>query len=180
MAKSVYDSGSHDTGPERVIVYAGAGPTFGQGVKFILFGFALGFCAAYYFLGGVSRRSVASKAKAKVAKKASEKTQSALDSVEEAVESAGEAVEDKLHSLATRVRGLSSRAKDVIEGAAAAARPALERAVAEGKKTASEVQDKLKKEVASAGDRPALAEEDGTLEASQHHLPSEDEDKYVE
>lgn len=178
MAKSVYDSSGHESGPERVIVYAGAGPTFGQGVKFILFGFALGFGAAYYFLGGISRRSVAAKAKNKAARKASEATQSVLESVEDTVEAAGEAVEDRLHSLATRVRDISSRAKDVIEGAAAAARPALERAVAEGKKTASDVQEKLKKEVSAAGDRPALAEEDGTLENSPQ--PSEKEDKFVE
>ena len=56
--------------PERVVVIGA--PTFGQGVKFILFGAALGFGAAYYFLGGISKRSVAAKAKEKAQRKASE------------------------------------------------------------------------------------------------------------
>ena len=179
MAKPLYEGEA-----ERIVVVA-PGPTFGQGVKFILFGAAVGFGAAYYLLGG--KKNAATKAKQFATKKASEKVservekvservEDAFDAAERGVEAAGEAVEDRLQSLAARVRDLGSRAKTVVEAASVAVTPAIERAVAEGKKQAADVQARLKKEVDEAGDRPALAEQDGTLE----DLPSQKEDKHIE
>ena len=80
---------------------------------------------------------------------------------------------DRIGSLTTRLKSLGSRAKNLVETASEAVKPTLENAVAEGKKAAAEVQTRLKKDVDEAGDRPAIAEQDG-------ELPSEKEDKFIE
>jgi len=157
--------------PERVIVVGS--PTFGQGIKFILFGAALGFAGAYYFLGGISKRSVAAKAKAKAQRKASEKVEDAMESLEDTVEAVGESVEERLKSVANRVRKLSHTAKETIGTASVLVKPVIDRAVAEGKKAAAEVEGRLKKEVDEAGDKPFLAQQDG-------ELTSQNENKHVE
>lgn len=163
---------------ERVVVIGA--PTFGQGVKFILFGAALGFGAAYYLLGGVSKRSVAKRAatsaKQKAAAAASAKIESASEALEETIEEVGENVEDRLKSLARRVRDLSHTAKELVDSAGEAVKPAIERAVVEGKKAAAEAESRLKKDLEKAGDKPVLAAEDEKDQSEK--LP--DEKKKVE
>ncbi len=93
--------------------------------------------------------------------------------VEGATSEAGEAIADRIESLTSRLKILGSRAKQLVETASEAVKPTLETALAEGKRVASEVQSNLKKDVDAAGDKPAIAEQDG-------ELPSEKEDKFVE
>jgi len=157
--------------PERIVIVNG--PTFGQGLKYIAFGAIIGAGAAYYVFGGMRRKSIAGRARAKASEKAKEAASHVIDEVEDRVEAAGETIEEKLHSLADRVRDLSERAKNTVDAANIVVKPVMERAVAEGKKAAAATQARLKQDVDEAGDRPAIAEQDGDL-------PSQGEDKFVE
>ena len=167
MANRDYYEGT----PERIVIVNG--PTFGQGLKYICFGAIIGAGAAYYVLGGIRRKSIAGRVKAKATEKASRAAESVVESVEDRVEAAGETVEEKLKNLAERVRDLSEKAKNTVDAAGVIVKPAMERAVAEGKKAAAATQAKLKQDVDEAGDRPAIAEQD-------EELPSQQPDKFVE
>ena len=167
MANKDYYEGS----PERIVIVNG--PTFGQGLKYIAFGAIVGAGAAYYVLGGMRRKSIAGRAKAKASEKAKETAGHFIESVEDRVEAAGDTVEEKLHTLADRVRDLSEKAKNTIDAANVVAKPVIDRAVAEGKKAAAATQAKLKQDVDEAGDRPAIYEQD-------EDLPSQHPDKFVE
>ena len=167
MANKDYYEGS----PERIVIVNG--PTFGQGLKYIAFGVLIGAGAAYYVLGGMRRKSIAGRAKAKAADKARETAGHVIESVEDRVEAAGETIEEKLHSLADRVRELSEKAKNTVEAANVVAKPVIDRAVAEGKRAAAATRANLKRDVDEAGDRPAIYEQD-------EDLPSQHEDKFVE
>ncbi len=157
-----------ETAPERVVIVAG--PSFGQALKFMAFGAALGAGAVYYFLGS---KGSASAAKTASLKDMASKYEAAVEDFGAESEAASGDVSERMSSLASRLKSIGSRAKDLVETAAEAVKPTLENAVAEGKKAAAEVQTKLKKDVEEAGDRPAIAEQDGDL-------PSEKEDKFVE
>ena len=135
--------------PEKVVVITG--PSFSQGVKFILFGAALGAGATFYYLG-------------KRPKSYSSPTTSTKSELTEEIES--QAV-----SLLSRLKDLGEKARDVALVAGENLKPALDRAVEEGKKTAADVQAKLKRELDEAGDKPRFTEED---------LPSQSEEKFVE
>lgn len=157
----------YTTAPERVTIVAG--PSFGQALKFMAFGALVGAGAAHY---------LGSKGAGKGSKTASLKDMaSKYDATVEDFTAEGGAdspdVAERLNSLASRLKSIGSRAKDLVETAAEAVKPTLENAVAEGKKAAAEVQTKLKKDVEEAGDKPAIAEQDG-------ELPSEKENKFVE
>ena len=167
MANKDYYEGT----PERIVIVNG--PTFGQGLKYIAFGAIVGAGATYYVLGGMRRKSIAGRARAKAGEKAKEAAGHVIESVEDRVEAAGETIEEKLHSLADRVRGLSEKAKNTLDAANIVAKPVIDRAVAEGKRAAAATVANLKKDVDEAGDRPAMAEQDGDL-------PSQHADKFVE
>ena len=167
MANKDYYEGT----PERIVIVNG--PTFGQGLKYIAFGAIIGAGAAYYILSGINRKSIASRVRDKAAQKASRAAEAVMEDVENRVEAAGDTVEEKLKSLAERVRDLSEKAKNTVDAASVIVRPAMERAVAEGKRAAAATQAKLKQDVDEAGDRPAIAEADGDL-------PSQHADKFVE
>ena len=167
MANRDYYEGT----PERIVIVNG--PTFGQGIKYIVFGAILGAGAAYYVLGGIRRKSIAGRARAKASEKAKEAASHVIDEVEDRVEAAGDSVEEKLRSLAVRVRDLSEKAKNTVDAASIIVKPAMERAVAEGKRAAAATQARLKQDVEEAGDGPAIAEQDGDL-------PSQHADKFVE
>lgn len=167
MANKDYYEGS----PERIVIVNG--PTFGQGLKYIAFGAIIGAGAAYYVLGGIRRKSIAGRAKAKASEKAKETAGHFIEGVEERVEAAGETVEEKLHSLADRVRDLSEKAKNTVDAASVVAKPMIDRAMAEGKKAAAATRANLKHDVDEAGDRPAIYEQD-------EDLPSQHADKFVE
>jgi hypothetical protein len=214
LAKTVYSAG-YEGAPEKIVIVAG--PSFGQAVKFMLFGAAVG-AAAYHFLSKSKERELAarpapadplkiatsafsflkSKVRPKAATTPAASTADLLknvgDKYEAAVEdfsadagkeapdsppaaasvsSSPEAIADRISSLTSRLKSLGSRAKDLVENASEAVKPTLENAVAEGKRAAAEVQTRLKKDVDEAGDRPAIAEQDG-------ELPSEKEDKFIE
>jgi len=163
----------YETGPEKVVIVAG--PSFGQALKFMLLGAAAGAGTVYYLLrSGTSPtsktadlKSVAAKYDAAVEDFTAEGTPNAGagDVTNEVIE--------RVSVLASRLKGLGARAKNLVEAAGESVKPTLESAIAEGKKAAAEVQSKLKKDVEEAGDRPAIAEQDGDL-------PSEKEDKFVE
>ena len=167
MANRDYYEGT----PERIVIVNG--PTFGQGLKYIAFGAIVGAGAAYYVLGGIRRKSIAGRVKSKASEKAKEAASHVIDEVEERVEAAGDSIEEKLHSLADRVRDLSERAKNTVDAAGIIVKPAMERAVAEGKRAAAITRERLKQDVDDAGDRPAIYEQD-------EDLPSQHEDKFVE
>ena len=167
MANKDYYEGS----PERIVIVNG--PTFGQGLKYIAFGAIVGAGAAYYILGGIRRKSIAGRAKAKAGEKAREAASHVIEEVEDRVEAAGDTIEEKLHSLADRVRGLSERAKNTVDAASIVAKPVIDRAVAEGKRAAAATRANLKNDVDEAGDRPAIYEQD-------EDLPSQHADKFVE
>ena len=178
MANKDYYEGT----PERIVIVNG--PTFGQGIKYIVFGAMLGAGAAYYVVGGIRRKSIAGRARDKATdkardaanragRKASETASHVIEEVEDRVEAAGDSVEERLHSLADRVRDLSEKAKNTVEAANIIVKPAMERAVAEGKRAAAATQAKLKHDVDEAGDRPAIYQQD-------EDLPSQHEDKFVE
>jgi len=172
----------YEGSPERIVIVNG--PTFGQGIRYILFGAVVGAGAVYYVLGGIKRKSIAARVREKAAhkasstaekatRKASEAAEAVLEDVESRVEAAGESVEERLKSLAARVRDLSEKAKNTVDAANELVRPAMERAVAEGKKAAAQTRARLKDDVDEAGDKPYLAELD-------EELPSQQADKFVE
>ncbi len=167
MANKDYYEGT----PERIVIVNG--PTFGQGIKYMLVGAVIGAGAAYYVLGGIRRKSIAGRARAKATDKAKAAASHVIDEVEDRVEAAGDSVEEKLHSLAERVRDLSEKAKNTFDAANIVAKPLVERAVAEGKRAAAATRANLKHDVDEAGDRPAIYEQD-------EDLPSQHEDKFVE
>lgn len=164
-----------ETGPDKVVIIAG--PTFGQALKFMIFGAAAGAGAVYYLLRSgnaptpttkkAGLKSVAAKYEAAVEDFTAQGT-----GTDAAADVTGEVVE-RVSVLASRLKTLGARAKDLVEAAGESVKPTFESAIAEGKKAAAEVQSKLKKDVDEAGDRPAIAEQDGDL-------PSEKEDKFVE
>lgn len=160
-----------ETGPEKVVIIAG--PSFGQAVKFMLLGAAVGAGGVYYLLRSGGDASPA--AKAASLKSVAAKYDAAVEDFT-AENSGGDTtseVMERVTVLASRLKGLGSRAKHLVEVASESVKPTLESAIAEGKKAAAEVQSILKKDVAEAGDGPAIAEQDGDL-------PSEKEDKFVE
>lgn len=202
MSKTTYHTG------ERIVIVAG--PSFGQALKFIVFGALLGAGAMTYlkpkpivapkrggkgliqdlafgFIGSKfgGAKSGGAKADAKPDAKTetfkpdsakfsatSESTTPTIDVIITTPE-ATEGVADRIESLTSRLKSLGSRAKQLVETAGEAVKPTLETAIAEGKRVAAEVQSGLKKDVAEAGDKPAIAEQDG-------ELPSEREDKFIE
>jgi hypothetical protein len=170
LAKSTFEA------PEKITIIAG--PSFGQALKFMVFGAVVGAGAAYYKLqskdGGSGSKSAGLKSVAGKYEATVEDFTAGGKPVLDALHtSSGADVADKISSLTSRLKNLGSRAKDLVESAGEAVKPTLETAIAEGKRAAAEVQNKLKKDVDEAGDKPAIAEQDG-------ELPSEKEDKFVE
>ena len=140
--------------PEKVVVVTG--PSFSQGVKFILFGAALGAGATFYFLD---------KKRAKTPFAPSKKASAEVAEVADELES-------QAYSLLSRLKVLGEKARDVAVIAGENLKPSFDRAVEEGKKAAAEVSAKLKKELEDAGDKPHFADAEG--------LPSQKEEKFVE
>ncbi|PQV65550.1 hypothetical protein B1R32_101292 [Abditibacterium utsteinense] len=172
MSKSTYE-----VAPEKIVIVAG--PSFGQALKFMLLGAALGAGAATYFKP--KNRFGAKMGSPKIGKAGLQDIAAKYDAAIEdfsadsnsATDEHGGDVADRVSALTSRLKIIGSRAKQLVETAGEAVKPTLEVALAEGKKAAAEVQNKLKKDVEEAGDKPAIAEQDGDL-------PSEKEDKFVE
>lgn len=204
MSKTTYHT------PEKIVIVAG--PSFGQALKFMLLGAAIGYGAASYLrpkgpfqaprtpknaLQDLANRFITSRfdktrfdkskgdgARTEGAKTDGFKTDDQILDAEFAAATGGDsdsspslidnaAMADRLEALTSRLKSIGSRAKKLVETASEAVKPTLETALAEGKRVAAEVQTGLKKEVSEAGDKPAIAEQDG-------ELPSEKEDKYIE
>ncbi len=168
---------SYEVAPEKIVIVAG--PSFGQALKFMLLGAAIGAGAMHYLrpktrfgakmgggrIGKAGLQDLAAKYEAAI--------EDFSASAESKTQEAGAEVADRIGSLTSRLRDIGSRAKHLVEVAGEAVKPSLETALAEGKRAAAEVQNKLKKDVDEAGDKPAIAEQDG-------ELPSEKEDKFIE
>ncbi len=186
--------------PDRVVVVTGT--PFSSGIRLLLFGAAIGAGGMYYVLTKKQPEKKFKPARALLVNPMKRKGQAALDAgqsrledvtetvsgaasgvasaVQERAEDAGEALEERAKRLFGRVRGFSvhakefaAQAKDLAQTTGEALKPTLQNAIEEGKRAAGEVQGRLKDEVKRAGDRPALAEEDG-------ELPSQKADKYME
>lgn len=183
MSKTTYHT------PDKIVIVAG--PSFGQALKFILLGAALGAGAVTYLkpkpapqphksrgvLQDLAGKFLAAKfdpnRNNEASQRAANPDAAAELSASTSTAEATEEVADRIDSLTARLKSLGSRAKQLVETAGEAVKPTLESAIAEGKRVAAEVQTGLKKDVAEAGDSPAIAEQDG-------ELPSEKEDKFVE
>ncbi len=115
--------------PEKIVIVAG--PSFGNAMKFVLFGASLGAAATYYFLS--NRSSSAS---------------SGPDAVTEGLTAGGtkdnpEQVAARLNSLAQRAKKLAARTKTTMQTAAKVLGPSVAQAVVEGRKAAREAQNGL-------------------------------------
>ena len=175
--------------PDKVIVVTGT--PFSSGVRLVLFGAAVGAGAMYYFLTKQQPAKKFKPGRALLVNPMKRKGQAALDAgqaklqdvsetvsgaaseVHDRVEDAGEALEERAKKLFSRVKTLAVQAKDIAQTTGESLKPRFQEAVEEGKRAAAEVQSRLKDDVKKAGDRPALAEEDG-------ELPSQQPDKHVE
>lgn len=168
---------TYEVAPDKIVIVAG--PSFGQALKFMLLGAAIGAGAATYLkpkgrfgakmggprIGKAGLQDLADKYDAAIEDFSAD--------AESKTQEASAEVADRIGSLTSRLKDIGSRAKHLVETASEAVKPSLETALAEGKKAAAEVQSKLKKDVELAGDKPAIAEQDG-------ELPSEKEDKFIE
>lgn len=172
MSKSIYQ-----VAPEKITIVAG--PSFGQALKFMMLGAAIG--AGIVHLRKPKARFGAKMFATKFGKPGLQDLAAKYDAAIEDFSAGAESktgevsadLADRLGSLTTRLKTIGSRAKHLVEIAGEAVKPTLETALAEGKKAAADVQSKLKKDVEIAGDKPAIAEQDG-------ELPSEKEDKFIE
>ncbi|RYG71011.1 hypothetical protein EON80_06100 [bacterium] len=173
MAKTTLDS------PEKIIIVAG--PSFSQALKFMLFGATLGAGAVYYLLRGSSDptkdslKSVAHKYEATV----EDFTAAGTPVLDATHPNSNADIADRVGKITSRLKVIGTRAKSLVETVGESVKPTLESAIAEGKKAAAEVQSALKKDVADAGDGPAIAEQDGDLTVDKE-APSDKEDKLVE
>jgi hypothetical protein len=182
MSKTTYHT------PEKIVIVAG--PSFGQALKFMMLGAVLGAGAVTYLkpkpapqpqksrgaLQDLAGKFLAAKFDPNRNNEASQRAANPDAAEFEASTSTTEATEevaDRIDSLTSRLKSIGSRAKQLVETAGEAVKPTIDNALAEGKRVAAEVQSNLKKDVEEAGDKPAIAEQDG-------ELPSEKEDKFVE
>lgn len=185
---------------DKVVVVTGT--PFSSGIRLLLCGAALGAGGMYYVLTKKQPEKKFKPARALLVNPMKRKGQAALDAgqskledvtetvsgaasgvaaaVHERAEDAGEALEERAKRLFGRVKEFSVsakefavHAKDLAQTTGEALKPTLQNALEEGKRAAGEVQGRLKDEVKRAGDRPALAEEDG-------ELPSQKPDKNME
>lgn len=132
MAKRNYEG-------ENIVIIAG--PTFGQAMKFMIFGAAIGAGAVYYL----------NQKNAPVIKD---------HSVAETVGESAESLARRVTNLAGRAKTMASRAKGLMQTAQENFKPALEEIVAEGKKAAAEFEAKVKKDVEAAKEKSAEKMED--------------------
>lgn len=175
--------------PDRVVVVTGT--PFSSGVRLIIFGALLGAGGMYYFLTKKQPEKKFRPGRALLVNPVKRKGQAALDAgqakledvgdavsgvasdVQERVEDAGEAIEERAKRLFARVKDLAGQAKDLAQATGETLKPRFKEAIEEGKRASAEVQGRIKDDVKKSGDRPALAEADGTL-------PSQTEEKLVE
>jgi hypothetical protein len=124
--------------PQKTVIIAG--PAFGEAMKFVLLGVVVGAGAAYYALG--TRRTSSASA--------------AVDAVTEGLSGGGakptspQNVVDRLSALSGRLKTVASHARETVETVSDAVKPALEHAVAEGKKAASSTQTDLESDLKNA------------------------------
>ncbi len=132
--------------PQKVVIVAG--PTFGQAMKFMLFGAAVGAGTVYYLLQNGSISAAPGNGDA-VLEGLTAGSAKADD---------GEALTRRLNKIASRVKTLTVRARALAQSAGESLKPTLDQVVAEGKEAANEMTAKLKADISKAGDRPAMAE----------------------
>jgi hypothetical protein len=149
----------YETDSGKTIVVAG--PTFGEALRFMILGAALGAGAVYFLLernGGTANME---------------------DAVTEGLTAGGakpgrkKSLIRRIFNVLERTRAVSERMRELAGTVQEAASPIVKQAVEQGKQAAAEVESRLRKEVSEAGDRPYLAEQD-------EELPSQTEEKFVE
>lgn len=114
--------------PEKVVIVAG--PTFSEALRFLTFGFILGAGTIYFLL---------SKERETAAKQEAEAT-TAIDRVLE---------------LAHRAKVIAERAREVMHTVQEAATPVVQKAVEHGKQVATEVEHRLREELAERRENAA-------------------------
>jgi hypothetical protein len=137
VAYSVNPSEGGEVRAEKVVIVTG--PSFGTTIKLILFGAALGAGAVLAWQ--------------KQNEKPLQPTLPGLDDEDSADEMAS-----RLNSLAARAKTVANRARDLVQSAAEMAAPALQNAIAEGKKAARHVEEEIKDELREA--RESAAKDD--------------------
>ena len=175
--------------PDKVIVVTGT--PFSSGVRLLVFGALLGAGGMYYLLTKQQPEKKFKPGRAILVNPLKRKGQAALDAsqaklqdvsdtvsgaaseIHDRAEDAGEALSERAKKLFERAKTLAVQAKDIAQTTGESLKPRFQEAVEEGKRAAAEVQSRLKEDVKKAGDRPALAEEDG-------ELPSQQPDKHIE
>lgn len=149
----------YETDSGKTIVVAG--PTFGEALRFMILGVALGAGAVYFLLGRDGSSA------------------SLEDAVTEGLTAGGakpgrkKSLLRRAFDVVERTRAVSDRVRELAGTVQEAASPIVKQAVEQGKQAAAEVESRLRKEVTEAGDRPYLAEQD-------EELPSQTEQKFVE
>ena len=136
--------------PEKTVVIAG--PAFGEAMKFVLLGAILGAGAVYFALG----------------KKRASSPSASADAVMEGLSGGGakpsspQSVVERLNALSGRLKTVATRARETVETVSETVKPALEHAVAEGKKAASATQTDLESDLKDA---KAEADKSATIAA---------------
>lgn len=123
-----------ENGPDKVVVIAG--PTFGEALRFVAFGFALGAGTVYFLLGKDRNPTVA--------------------------EPASPTAIDRALALAHRAKAVAEHAKEIVHSVQEAAAPLVEKAVEHGKQVAAEVESRMRHELDDAakdGEEEPLATE---------------------
>ncbi len=175
--------------PDKIVVVTGT--PFSSGVRLLVVGALMGAGGMYYFLTKGQPQKKFKPARALLVNPVKRRGQAVLDAgqaklddvtdtvsgaasdVQDRMEDAGEALEERAKKLLGRIKTLAVKAKDLAQTTGTALKPHLQEAIEEGKRAAAEAQARLKQDVTRAGDRPALAEEDG-------ELPSQKPDKHIE
>jgi gas vesicle protein len=133
-AKNNIDEDLIDAGiyPEKLIIVAE--PSFGSAIKFLLFGAAIGAGAAYY----MANRNASGASTPETA--AGTSTQR------------DEQLAERAKTLAKRVKNLAGHARDIATVVGTKVKPAIQTAVAEGKKAAQATQEAIKDELENEPD----------------------------
>ena len=139
---------------EKIVIIAG--PTFGESIKFVLLGAALG-AGAMWFLNGKKAPLTAATPNA------------ATDPVQAGLSGGGAKTDAdsalaRLNSLSTRAKKLATRTQKVVQFAGETVAPAISVAMSEGRRAAREVSEELEQQLQDAKTQSAAKTDDEIVE----------------